>query len=135
MVRGVVTLAVLCALLLGTFWGNDDSFPFGPFRMYSVANRASGKVTATQLEGVLEGGVREQIDFTDFGLRRAEVEGQIDRFESDPGQLRLLVDAYESRNPEAPQLLELYLVQEVHQLRGGSPESVSQETLASWSRT
>jgi hypothetical protein len=130
--RMIAVGAILAALLTGTFFGNDDSFPFGPFRMYSVANRTSGNITATQLEGLTEGGVRVDIDFARFGLRRAEVEGQLDSFVADPDRLGLLVEAYENRNPDGPELAELYLVQEVHQLERGRPVETTETTLATW---
>jgi hypothetical protein len=124
--------AVLTALLAGTFFGDDDSFPFGPFRMYSVTNRTSGLVEVAHLEGVTVGDRRREIDFASFGMRGAEIEGQTERFVNDPGQLQLLVEAYETKNPEGPQLVELHLVQEVHQLERGRPVETTEKTLASW---
>ena len=36
-VRVAATAVAALLLLLGTVWGQDDDFPFGPFRMYSTA--------------------------------------------------------------------------------------------------
>jgi hypothetical protein len=134
-VRLVATTAVLVALLAGTFWGDDDSFPFGPFRMYSVANKTSGRITATRLDGVIGDGPRKEIDFGRFGLRRAEVEGRVDWLLRDPDRLELLAEAFENMDPDGPELTKLYLVEEVHQLEGGRPVDSSEETLAVWTRT
>ncbi len=131
-IRLAATGGILIALLAGTFFGNDDSFPFGPFRMYSVANKTSGRITATQLEGVIGDGDRIDLQFANFGLRRAEVEGQLQRFLDDPAQLELLVEAYRNKNPGDPELRELYLVQESHQLEGGRPVETVETTLATW---
>ena len=131
----VATVAVLVALFAGTFWGNDDSFPFGPFRMYSVANRTSGIITATRLDGVIGGGEREAIDFGRFGLRRAEVEGRVDWLLQDPQRLELLAEAFERMNPDGPHLTKLYLVEEAHQLERGRPVESSRTTLATWTRS
>ena len=69
-------LAAVTAVLLlaGTFWGQDDDFPFGPFRMYSTAPdptpwRNPGR------GGHVSGRV---VRFTERngGIRRAEIEGQ-----------------------------------------------------------
>jgi hypothetical protein len=131
-IRLVGTAAILTALLAGTFLGDDDSFPFGPFRMYSVTNRTSGRVEAAHLEGVTVGGRRDEIDFASFGMRRAEIEGQEERFVNDPEQLQLLVEAYENKNHDGPELVELHLVQEVHQLERGRPVESTEKTIASW---
>jgi hypothetical protein len=132
-IRMAATGAVLVALLAGTFFGNDDSFPFGPFRMYSVANKTSGLIRATQLEGVTSNGGHLDIGFARFGLRRAEVEGQLERFIGDPAELELLVEAYEKRNPDGPALRGLHLVEEVHRLHRGRPVETTETTLATWS--
>ncbi len=43
-VRTVATLAVAVLLTAGTVWGNDDEFPFGPFRMFSTSTPAGSAV-------------------------------------------------------------------------------------------
>jgi hypothetical protein len=134
-IRMVATGGVLVALFAGTFFGNDDSFPFGPFRMYSVANKTSGLIRATELEGVTTAGRHLDIGFARFGLRRAEVEGQLERFIGEPADLELLVEAYETRNPDGPVLSELHLVEEVHRLERGRPVETTETRLATWTRS
>jgi hypothetical protein len=134
-IRMAATSGVLVALLAGTFFGNDDSFPFGPFRMFSVANKTSGLIRAPALEGVTTKGRHVDIGFARFGLRRAEIEGQLERFISDPADLALLVEAYETQNPDGPVLSELHLVEEVHRLERGRPVEASETTLAKWTRS
>jgi hypothetical protein len=134
-VRLAATAAVLIALLAGTFFGDDDAFPFGPFRMYSIANRTSGQVRTIRLEGRVAGGSRHEFDFGRFGMRRAEVEGQVDRLLAKPERMELLVEAYHNANPESPPLMKLYLVEEAHRLHRGRPAEVSQRTMLTWQRT
>src|ERR671922_1847950 len=94
--------AVVGSLVVGTFIGQDDHFPFGPFRMYSIRNRLDGRIKGARVEITTTTGRQMQLPINpnDFGMRRAEVEGQIDRFIEDPDLLGALADAYESFNPD-----------------------------------
>ena len=42
-------IVVLGLLLAGTVWGDDDAFPFGPFRMYSTRNDPNAPVISTRV--------------------------------------------------------------------------------------
>ena len=46
--RWAVTVIALALLLAGTFVGQDDDFPFGPFRMYSTTAQLNGPVRSTR---------------------------------------------------------------------------------------
>ena len=134
-VRMSATLMAAALLLAGAVWGDDDHFPFGPFRMYSTANKPSGTVKVVRFEGVTEQGKTITISTASFGLRPAEVDGQRARFRADPGLLRHLVTAYEKFNPDEPLLVELRLLSGEHQLRNWRPVSYREETLAEWRRS
>ena len=64
-------------LLLGTLVGQDDAFPFGPFRMYATADAPNGSVLSTRLEAVTVDGAVVRVGEGDIGMRRAEYEGQL----------------------------------------------------------
>jgi hypothetical protein len=132
--RGVATGAALVLLLLGTTVGEDDHFPFGPFRMYSISNDVDGRVTSLRVKGRVAGGPERVIPFAEFGLRRAELQGQVSRFYRDDWDQLLvhLVDAYRRFNPRGEGLTELRLLYEVNSLRDGRPVAYSEETLATW---
>lgn len=100
-VRILLTGAVLALILIGTVWGQDNAFPFGPFRMYSTRDNPNGRVRSTQIEGVTTSGRRMVITGTETALRRAEVEGQMQRFRKHPGLLATLADAYQRRHHRA----------------------------------
>jgi hypothetical protein len=53
------------------------------------------------------------------GIRRAEIEGQIERYAAHPELLRRVADAYATRHPGAPALVEVRLVQRWHEIRQG----------------
>lgn len=120
-VRGLGTFAVLTGLLVGTFWGDDEHFPFGPFRMYSTTNQLDGHVDAPVVWGVTESGEEIQLQWEWIGMRRAEIEGQIRRFEKDPDALRYVDEAYDHFYPEGEDLVSIKLREEVQILEDGRP--------------
>ena len=97
-VRVVLAAAVLAFTLIGTLWGQDSAFPFGPFRMYATRDNPDGRVRSTQIEGITAAGRRLVISGTETGLRRAEVEGQLHRFRTHPQLLATLAAAYQRRH-------------------------------------
>ena len=133
--RMLATAVVLAMLVAGTFWGQDDHFPFGPFRMYSIRNKPDGKVRGAVMEVVgAEGraaGVEIRSD--EVGLRRAEIEGQLDRFERDPSLLRHLVHAYEELHP-SEHIAVLRLYYETTRLANGRVGPVTRTLVAEWRR-
>jgi hypothetical protein len=135
--RIAATIVVSLALLAGTFWGNDRHFPFGPFRMYSIANRLDGRIRSAVVEVQTDEASAWVQARTpgDLGMKRAEIEGQVDRFVAEPALLRHLATAYERLNEKAT-VVAVRLRQETTMLRDGRPSgTVSIETLATWSRS
>ena len=125
---------MFAALLAGTFWGGDDHFPFGPFRMYAMTNKTDGRVSESVLQGRTVSGEFVRLGFDSFGLRRAELEGQIDRIEQHPELLRHVVTAYEHFFPDEPRLREVHLVEEIHDLEDGRVLRTEIKTVAVWRR-
>ncbi len=135
-IRMLAITAVIAMLVAGTLWGQDDHFPFGPFRMYSVRNKLDGRIKGTLMEVVDAGGRVSTVEIRadEFGLRRAEVEGQIERFERDPGLLRHVARAYERFHP-GEQIVALRLYYEITRLSNGRPMGMPTRTLvAEWQR-
>lgn len=127
-----MTGLVLAALLAGTAWGDDDHFPFGPFRMYSTTNELDGTVNAIRFRATNAEGDQLEPRSQDFGLRPAEINGQVSRFRADPSLLEHLATAYSRLHPEAAPLVEIELRYGLHQLRDGRPVSYSEESVATW---
>lgn len=132
--RGLATAMVLVTLLAGTAWGEDDHFPFGPFRMFARTTKPTGRVTAARIEAVTAAGDTITIHDARLGLRRAEVEGQIPRFRRDPALLEHLVAAYDRFQPEGPELVELRVVNDVSRLTDGRVTSRETLVVATWER-
>ena len=127
-----MTVLVAIALLAGTAWGDDDHFPFGPFRMYSTTNELDGTVNAIRFRATNAAGEQLEPRSQDFGLRPAEINGQVSRFRSDPSLLEHLATAYSRLHPEDPRLVEIELRYGLHQLEDGRPVSYSEESVATW---
>lgn len=122
-------------LLAGTAWGQDDDFPFGPFRMYATSQRLDGATSWYRIDGVTADGSVVDIPISRFALRRAELEGQMDRFRAQPELLALLITAYERNQPGRARLVELRIVKHRQPLRGGVPTGEATEKVAvTWTR-
>src|SRR3954463_16644374 len=103
-VRVLCTFAGFLLLVAGTLWGQDDDFPFGPFRMYSTAPDPDADAPDTRLEGVDTSGRTVALTEPNSGLRRAEIEGQQQAYVHDPARLRQVARAYAGKTPGAAPL-------------------------------
>jgi hypothetical protein len=104
-IRLAATVVVLGLLLAGSVWGADDDFPFGPFRMFANSGKANGVVSVPQLVGVVDGRTF-RISPESVHIRRAEIEGQFNRFR----EARLLESLARSYIADGHELDELRLV-------------------------
>jgi hypothetical protein len=129
--RLVAVAVVFGLLLLGTIAGDDEHFPFGPFRMYASTESPDGTTAWYVLIGTTADGARAEVSFEEVGLRRAELEGRIDEFVHDPALLADVAATYTGRRPE---LAGLEVVRRTQPMRGGAPEgSPVDEVVVSWS--
>ena len=134
-VRLAATAVVLALVLAGSVWGEDDHWPFGPFRMYSTTTRLDGRVIVPSFRALTEQGRTLELSTDDVGLRRAEVLGQLDRLRSRPELLRLLAVAHARLHPGTPRLRSLSLVAGVHRLERGRPAGFHERVLVTWRAT
>ena len=131
--RVLITLIGAGLLLAGTLWGQDDHFPFGPFRMYSTAPGPDEDAPDTRVEAVAADGAVVPLTERNSGVRRAEIEGQQQRYAADPDLLREVADAYAARNPGAPPLVEVRIVVRWHGVRDSRPTGEStDEVVVRW---
>ncbi|MBQ0895378.1 MULTISPECIES: hypothetical protein [Micromonospora] len=132
-VRLGATALGLALLLAGTLWGVDDHFPFGPFRMYSTSEPPNAPAPDTRVEGVDRTGAVIALGQDATGIRRAEIEGQQDRYAADPTLLRQVADAYAERHPGAPDLVEVRIVIRWYGIHQGRPTGRwTDETTVRW---
>ena len=133
-IRLGATAAALVLVIAGSLWGDDDNWPFGPFRMYSTTQHINGSVREPFFRALTETGEVLRLGASDMGLKRAEILGQRRRIEAHPELLRSLALAHANFHPEAPRIEKLSLVMEVHKLRNGRPVSTSEQVLVTWAR-
>jgi hypothetical protein len=132
-IRVVFTAAAAVLLVWGTFWGGDDDFPFGPFRMYASAPDPNAAAKDSRVEGVDVSGRVVPLTETNSGIRRAEIEGQETAYVADPSRLREVADAYAVRNPAAPALREVRLVIRWHGVKHSRPTGTwTDQVVADW---
>ncbi|MCW2610256.1 MAG: hypothetical protein QOC93_3424 [Actinomycetota bacterium] len=124
-------VTAVCALLVvaGTLVGQDDDFPFGPFRMYSTTDDISAPVASTRLEAIDTTGRRFRLSDGMTGMRRAEIEGQMSRFRADPALLGGLAEAYDDRNADRPPLARIEIIIRHFDLDAGRPTGRYTDTL------
>ena len=126
------TAAALALTLLGTVAGDDDHFPFGPFRMFSTKTSRDGAVRVALLRGTTADGQDVRLEMASFGLRRAEFEGQLERIAANPGLLGELVAARARRRPNARPLREVRLISARWMLRDGRRVGYVETPVAIW---
>ena len=133
MARIVATLVGAALLLAGSVWGTDDNFPFGPFSMYAGVNAPDDDAPDTRVEGVDSTGTLVDLGERSTGIRRAEIEGQEQRYRAEPSLLRKVADAYAQRHPDAPALVEVRIVIRWHGIEDSRPTGTYRdEIIASW---
>jgi hypothetical protein len=132
-VRVAATLLVGALLLAGSIWGDDDDFPFGPFRMYASVPNLDAPARDTRVEATDDAGATVLLTETNTGIRRAEIEGQMDRFRNDPALLKVVASAYARRNKRAAQLSQVRIVIRWHDMKDGLPTgSWHDEVVTTW---
>jgi hypothetical protein len=133
--RLLVVACVLVALGIGTYRNTDDLFPFGPLAQFATSPDPNGRIRSAYVMAETADGrtVRVPLNSTGTGIGRAEVEGQIARFEQDPSLLQVIADAYHRRHPDGDVYVRLLLLRDVRQMRDAAPVGTPVTTvLATW---
>jgi hypothetical protein len=115
----MATVGVFGLLIAGTFNGDDDEFPFGPFRMYASAVDNNGAVRAISVTGIDDQGKPMRIRADLLGMRRAEFEGQLPRLVGNPELVDSLARSYRSHQHSGSKLAQLMLIERSFQLVDG----------------
>jgi hypothetical protein len=136
-VRLAATAVGAVLLTAGTLWGQDDAWPFGPFRMYSTSTDPSGVVTVLALERRTAESDWQPTGLTaeNVGMNRAEAEGQQPRLVADPALLERLAAAHARLHPGDRAWTGVRLVRLGTVLEDRRPTGeVRREVLATWVR-
>lgn len=131
--RLAAAIGIALLLLVGTFWGDDDNFPFGPFRMYSTKQELDGEVRVAEIAGLTRDGRWMPLPFSDFGLRRADVEGQLGVLAQPPKEvLADMFVAYDRFGRGNEEIVALRLLERTTHIEDGRPAGETVEFIATW---
>jgi hypothetical protein len=131
-----VTAAAVGVVLVahGSIWGDDRQWPFAPMSQFAFAVSPQGDVRSNYIEADTTAGttVRVPLDAHGVGLGRAEVEGQLGRFVTDPALLGSIAKAAANLHPLWPRYVRLRLLQRVTLLADGKVTTSYVRQLASY---
>ena len=135
--RVALGLLLGAMFLAGSVVGQDDWWPFSPWRMFSTSQAATGAVWSTGIEVQSADApgqwVPAPLTPSNVGLNRAEVEGRIPQIEADPARLGTLARSHAQLRPGTPAWTALRVVRRqvvVVDRRPTGEERV--EVLAQW---
>jgi hypothetical protein len=134
-IRAGVALVVFGVLLFGTFFGGDDLFPFGPFRMYATSSQATGEVAVVALQARTadEDWTLVRPSPGSVGMNVAEFEGQLPRFEGDPSLLAAVAASRAALHPDDEPWVALRIVRQATEVVDKVPTGeVNQSVVAEW---
>jgi hypothetical protein len=136
--RTVLVLLLAAGFCAGSLVGDDDWWPFSPWRMFSTSQAPSGSVWSTGIEvqTAADPGRWQPAPLTpeNTGLNRAEVEGRIPQIEGDPARLGTLAASHARLRPDAPAWTALRVVRRLVVVVDRKPTGeVRTEVLAQWS--
>ena len=134
--RGIqlrIAAVMICAglVLAGTVSGNDDDFPFGPFRMYSTRDNPNGEVRELRVQVLTTSGQVLDVTNTAGAPRRAELEGRIGDLVARPAELAKLAPLYTARLHNMARALRLVWL--VHPLHHGRSAATTTSVICSTS--
>ena len=136
--RTGATLVVGALVAAGTFWGEDDHFPFGPLRMYATSSAPTGAISVVAIQARTDDGDWRAagLNPASVGMNRAEVEGQLPRLQADPSLLGRLADAHARLQPDAPEWTGMRLLRVSTVIVDQVPTGEERRTvLAEWRRS
>lgn len=136
--RLVVALGLAAGFLGGTTVGQDDWWPFSPWRMYSTSTSPNASVISTVID------VRDAeapdtwrpapITPWTVGVNRAEVEGRMPQIRRDPAMLATLAASHARLRPGEPEWIGIRVVVRNFILSDGAlTGEVRDDIVAEWS--
>ena len=130
--RSTIAVVLVALTVAGAVGFTDDAWPFAPFRMFAHAVRPTGRVTKVDFVGETRSGRELHLDASAFGLRRAEVEGQLPLHGTlTEAQMASLAQVWNDAHPGDP-LVELGLRRIYRRLVDGHPGRSSSRVVQRW---
>jgi hypothetical protein len=128
--------AVAVGLLFYTSaYGSNDDFPIGPMTQFAFSVKDDGgAISSFWLEADTAAGTHVELsrDAAGTGMKRAEIEGQMDRIVHDPAMLQGIAEGQHRLHPDWPRLTRIYVVQEIKKLKHGKVVSTMRQNRVVW---
>ncbi|MDL4777300.1 MULTISPECIES: hypothetical protein [Thermomonosporaceae] len=133
--RSLVAAAMIGGLFYTSAYGADDDFPLGPMTQFAFSvKNDGGEIHSHWLEADTAAGrhVKLSMDAVGSGMKRAEIEGQMDRLTRDPSLLQGIADGQRRLHPDQPRLTRIYIVKQVRTLKHGKVVASTQQNRVVW---
>ena len=134
--RAVLVGAIAVLFVGGTWKGNDDWWPFGPWRMFATSTAPTGGVAVLAIEshtGTDSAWQPASINLSSVGLNRAEVEGRVPQMLANPAMLGTLAATHARLRPADPRWTGVRVVRVVTVIVDRRPTGQEHRTvLAEW---
>jgi hypothetical protein len=130
--RNIAAAVLIVGLFTGTFvWQRDDAWPLAQMRMFPGGGESA--ISIVRIDATLRNGKHRDMNPFAFHLKRAEIEGQMNRVIVNPAMLGDLIDTYNDTVPRSREIVRIRLVRHVFDegetKRGAEPE---QTELVAW---
>jgi hypothetical protein len=117
-VRNAVAALLIAGLFAGTFWWQvDDAWPLAQMRMFPGGGESA--ISIVRIDAELRNGKHRDMNPFDFHLKRAEIEGQMNRIRLLPSMLGDLMDTYNQTVPRDREIVSIRLIRHVTPKGGG----------------
>jgi hypothetical protein len=133
--RSLAGAAFVVALLFTSAYGSNDDFPIGPMTQFAFSvNNDGGTIGSFWLEADTAAGRRVELsrDAVGTGMKRAEIEGQMDRIVHRPSLLQGIAEGQHRLHPGGPRLTRIYVVEEIKRLEHGKVVSTRRVDRVVW---
>ena len=133
--RSLAGAAFVAALLSASAFGSNDDFPIGPMTQFAFSvKNDGGTIGSFWLEADTAEGRHVELsrDAVGTGMKRAEIEGQMDRIVHDPSLLQGIAEGQHRLHPGDPRLTRIYVVEEIKKLAHGEVVSTRRVNRVVW---
>ncbi|MWA06426.1 hypothetical protein F8568_039995 [Actinomadura sp. LD22] len=133
--RSLTGAAFVAALLFTSAFGSNDDFPIGPMTQFAFSvKNDGGTIGSFWLEADTAEGRHVELsrDAVGTGMKRAEIEGQMDRIVHDPSLLQGIAEGQHRLHPGGPRLTRIYVVEEIKKLQHGEVVSTRRVNRVVW---
>ncbi len=131
--RNIAAAALIIGLAAGTVvWQTDDTWPLAQMRMFPGGSESA--IAIVIIDAELKTGRHKEMDPFAFHLKRAEIEGQMDRIRKDPDMLGDLARVHNASVAHDREIVGIRLVRREYSPAGAAAPTARpiETTLVRW---